>query len=276
MTGHAAQIAAGERFAFGANWTRFLRRLTEDRIVQAERSLLGMLERETLAGLSFLDIGCGSGLFSLAARRLGARVRSFDFDPQSVACAVELRERFFAGDPEWVISEGSALDEGFMRSLGTYDIVYSWGVLHHTGNMWAALELAIHPVCPGGKLYIAVYNHQVYWTRFYGLLKRAYVRAPLPGRVLLAGAYAAGQVVKGLLKDLAVLRNPLRRYRQKIEERGMSMWHDWIDWIGGYPFEVAKPEEVFDFCRRRGLVLCRLVTCGGGQGCNEYVFTRPT
>lgn len=275
MTGHATELAAGERFAFGANWARFLHELSEERIVEAERSLLRMLGRDALVGQRFLDIGCGSGLFSLAARRLGARVRSFDYDPQSVACAEELRGRYFRGDPEWVISEGSVLDEGFVRSLGAFDVVYSWGVLHHTGALWRALETALIPVRQGGMLYIALYNHQVYWSRFYGVLKRAYVRSPVPGRALLGGCYVVAQAAKGLLKDLILLRNPVERYRSKIRERGMSMWHDWIDWIGGYPFEVAKPEEVFDFCRSRGFVLSRLSTCGGGQGCNEYVFARP-
>ncbi len=50
---------------------------------------------ETLAGNSFLDVGSGSGLFSLAAMRLGAdRVHSFDYDPQSVGCTKELKRRF--------------------------------------------------------------------------------------------------------------------------------------------------------------------------------------
>src|SRR5262245_27430993 len=99
-----------------------------------------MLEIDSLAGLSFLDIGSGSGLFSLAARRLGARVHSFDYDPQSVACAAELRRRYFPGDPQWVVEEGSALDADYLTRLGKFDIVYSWGVLHHTGRMWRSEE----------------------------------------------------------------------------------------------------------------------------------------
>ncbi len=95
-TTHAAETAAGERFGFGANWARFLRHLDEPRIVAAERSLQQMLGLPSLAGLRFLDAGSGSGLFSLAARRLGAEVHSFDYDPQSVACTRELRRRHAA------------------------------------------------------------------------------------------------------------------------------------------------------------------------------------
>src|SRR5215510_1899574 len=104
------EVARGERFEFGKNWRRFLEGVRDEQIVTAESSLKRMLGVDSLAGLSFLDIGSGSGLFSLAARRLGARVHSFDYDPQSVACAAELRHRYFPGDGGWVVEKGSALD----------------------------------------------------------------------------------------------------------------------------------------------------------------------
>ena len=92
------EVARGERFEFGKNWGRFLAVLNDERISEAEASLKSMLKVEGLTGKSFLDIGSGSGLFSLAARRLGARVHSFDYDPQSVACTAELKRRYFEGD----------------------------------------------------------------------------------------------------------------------------------------------------------------------------------
>src|SRR5687768_336406 len=155
---HATEVALGERFEFGSNWARFLTVLDESRIVLAERALQDMLQRSRLDGLSFLDIGSGSGLSSLAARRLGARVHSFDYDPQSVACTSELRRRYFPADPNWVVEQASVLDADVVRRVGTFDIVYSWGVLHHTGGMWRALDHAAIPVAPGGKLFIAIYN----------------------------------------------------------------------------------------------------------------------
>ncbi len=156
--GHAREVAQGERFEFGDNWTRFLAVLDEPRIAAAERALQAMLEMERLDGLSFLDVGSGSGLSSLAARRLGTRVTSFDYDPQSVACTGELARRYFPGDPSWTIQRRSVLDRDALAALGTFDIVYSWGVLHHTGQMWDALQNVIAPVKPGGRLFIAIYN----------------------------------------------------------------------------------------------------------------------
>lgn len=272
MSNHALEVAGGQRFEFGKNWRRFLTALDGERISAAEHSLQAMLGVADLAGTSFLDVGCGSGLFSLAARRLGARVLSFDYDPQSVACARELKRRFFAGDPDWTIEEGTALDVAYLQSLGHFDLVYAWGVLHHTGAMWQALENATIPLAAGGRLFIAIYNHQLYWTRVRTWLKRAYVAAPGPLKGLIAGPQIALAVAKGLVKDLALLRNPRARYRQYNRSRGMSWWHDTLDWIGGYPFETATPEAITSFFQRRGFTLERSVTCGRGHGCNQFVF----
>jgi 2-polyprenyl-3-methyl-5-hydroxy-6-metoxy-1,4-benzoquinol methylase len=267
------EIAAGERFAFGENWRRFLSVLDDSRIRKAEDSLRQMLQVEDLSGKTFLDIGCGSGLFSLAARRLGARVHCFDYDPQSVACALELRRRYSPLDPDWRIEEGSALDRNYLSSLGSFEVVYSWGVLHHTGAMWEALENAAGLVAPGGKLFIAIYNDQGNISNRWRAIKRAYNGLPGSLRFLVTIPVLVHLYWRRTLKDFLHGR-PFESWRNEGKERGMSPWWDLIDWVGGLPFEVAKPESILDFYLDRGFTLRRLSTCGGSLGCNEYVFTR--
>src|SRR5215203_5578700 len=166
------------RFEFGENWSHFVSVLDEHRIAQAQRSLKQAIETETLNGKSFLDIGSGSVLFSLAARRLGARVHSFDYDPQSVAITRELKRRYFPEDSDWTVEEGSVLDRDYLESLGKFDIVYSWGVLMMTGDMWRALENVPLPVADGGRLFIAIYNDQGTISKLWLRIKRLYLSGP--------------------------------------------------------------------------------------------------
>jgi 2-polyprenyl-3-methyl-5-hydroxy-6-metoxy-1,4-benzoquinol methylase len=267
----------GQRFAFGENWRRFAGVVDDERVAEAERSLREMLGVESLAGCRFLDVGSGSGLFSLAARRLGAeRVHSFDADRVSVATTAELRRRRNSDDPAWTIEQGDILDTEFVTGLGRWDVVYAWGVLHHTGAMWRALEHTASTVDDGGTLFVSIYNDQGVRSALWRRVKRTYNRLPSFLRplftALVMGPRELGSFGKHVLrgKPLAYLRS----WTHYARERGMSRWHDAIDWIGGYPFEVAKPEEVFDFLRQRGFRLERLVTCGGRLGCNQFVLTR--
>jgi 2-polyprenyl-3-methyl-5-hydroxy-6-metoxy-1,4-benzoquinol methylase len=261
-----------DRFPFGRNWRSFVGLVDETRIAAAVRSLVEALRIADMSGRRFLDVGCGSGLFSLAAHRLGARVSSFDADPDSVAATTELRDRFAPGS-DWAIEQGSILDEPYVEHLGAYDIVYSWGVLHHTGDLWTALDLTSGLVARGGLLYVSVYNDQGLQSRLWWRVKRRYnTSGPLVRGVLLAGsaAYLARRVPARRL--VRVLRPDAVPDRGRA--RGMSARHDLVDWVGGFPFEVARPEEVFAFMRVRGFGLRHLTTCGGGLGCNEYVFER--
>lgn len=268
------EVVAGQRFEFGKNWARFLEGLTDERIAQAEASLIQMLGREALQGKSFLDIGSGSGLFSLAARRLGARVHSLDYDPYSVNCTAELRRRYFGDDPQWKVERGSALDEAYLQSLGKFDVVYSWGVLHHTGNMWSALENAGRSVADNGKLFVAIYNDQGTASKRWTKVKQMYNSLPSGLRFLVVWPAFWSLWWRRLTKDFLRLQpfHSIRHY--DTGGRGMSFWRDHIDWVGGYPFEVAKPEQIFDFYFARGFHLLKLTTEGGSLGCNQFVFLK--
>jgi len=261
------------RFPFGRNWRAYLGVLNQERIASAVLSLDVMLG-ERIKNATFLDVGSGSGLSSLAASRLGAaRIHSIDFDEDSVACTEAIRNRYCSDDITWTVERGSALDPHYLASLGQWDIVYSWGVLHHTGDMWAALDHVTRLVRPGGRLFISIYNDQGIVSQGWRAVKRIYNNGR-SGKALVLSVFVPYFVARGVIADLLRVRSPLTRYREYQRTRGMSMVHDWTDWLGGYPFEVASPEAIFEFCKARAFVLERLKTCGGNLGCNEFVFRR--
>ena len=272
---HEREVSAGRRFRFGRNWARFLKRLNLARIVEAEDNLKEFLGEGTLAGKTFLDIGSGSGLSSLAACRLGARVTSFDFDSHSVACTEELRRRYFPGDRSWTIQQGSVLDQQYLAGLGQFDIVYSWGVLHHTGAMWQAMENVKPLVAPGGLLFIAIYNDCGEISHWWLQRKRRYNALPRVLRALYAIYVWAPQELRSLLSYLR--SGKLRSYIQQLTAasggRGMSWIHDVIDWVGGYPYEYASVSAITDFYQRAGFTQVR-VRENTSYGCHQIVFRR--
>src|SRR5262249_2299655 len=157
------------------------------------------------------------------------------------------------------------LDREYLGGLGCWDIVYSWGVLHHTGDMWTALRNVMGLVRPDGTLFISIYNDQGDRSRRWRAIKAFYNKGRIP-RWLVLGSFIPAYVLHSAVKDLLLLRNPLRRYSDYKRRRGMSIFHDWVDWLGGYPFEVAKPEEIIDFYLEKGFALDRLKTVGGAVG----------
>ena len=260
-------------FAFGENWQNFLRILSDEHILEAERALSAFLNNHNLNGKLFLDIGSGSGLHSLAARRLGAAVCSFDHDAQSVACTEELKRRYFLNDKQWTIQQGSILDDGFIDQLGEFDICYAWGVLHHTGALWQALDRAQRPVRQGGLLFVAIYNDQGFISLIWRTVKRFYCSGRL-GRAMMSLIFYPIFFLSGLVIDLVHLRNPVIRYREHKKYRGMSLVHDWRDWLGGYPFEPARPETIISFYKNLGFELVRFEPTGHGFGNNQFLFQR--
>jgi 2-polyprenyl-3-methyl-5-hydroxy-6-metoxy-1,4-benzoquinol methylase len=265
------QMPTAGRYEFGANWRRFLRDVGPDQILAAERSLLALLG--PLAGRSFIDVGCGSGLFSLAALRLGAeRVHSFDFDPESVACTEALRASRQSAS-NWSIDRASILDKSYVDALGQFDVVYAWGVLHHTGAMWDAIRAVTGLVKPGGTLVLAIYNRSngLISSQRWLWLKRQYNKSGSQVRAIMEAA----QIARWLVIQLRQRKSPLREFSRYAEARGMTLLTDVRDWLGGLPYEYATAEDVVGFLQPLGFTeTWRRQLDPSENGCNEFVLTK--
>ena len=255
-------------FRFGQNWADYSKLVDERRIADAVDSVRDLAG--DLNGKTFLDVGSGSGLFSVSALRLGAKqVLATDIDEDSVATTRQLLSR--ESRDNWRAERISVFELPDLVSE-KFDVVYSWGVLHHTGAMWRAIETAARFVKPGGTFVFSIYEKTPFcgfWTRE----KRFYSRLPKPVQMLMRygyhGIWGAGLLMTG--------HNPLKRWREG-NERGMSIAHDAHDWLGGFPYESAAPPEIISFMEQRGFEHRRTipfrVPLNGllGSGCTEYVF----
>lgn len=261
------------RFEFGRNWRNFVQsKFTQERVDVARQRILQFIGRDSLKGLDFLDIGCGSGLHSLAAFQAGAgRIHSLDYDPQSVAATRLLWER--AGKPaNWTIERGDVLDNAHVARLGHWSFVYSWGVLHHTGQMWRAIANAQSTVADGGLFYIALYSADADFQpskEFWLEVKQRYNRASEFGKRKMVWWYVWNYV---LYRKLSNTPDLVRRALQYKFQRGMDLFADIRDWLGGWPMEYAGDQETVDFLEQKhGFALANVAT---GQACSEFLFRR--
>jgi SAM-dependent methyltransferase len=259
-----------ERYGFGKNWTRFVEKsATPERVDVARRHILAFIGRDNLNGLDFLDIGCGSGIHSLAAYRAGVgKIRGFDYDENSVNATNIMRRS--AGEPRnWTVERGDVLDDSYIESLGKWNLVYSWGVLHHTGAVWKAIENASKTVASGGLFYIALYSEDVQPDpQFWLDIKQKYNQASEPRRRLMEWWYVWNYIMG---------RNPLligRVFMRMLKHRfarGMSLFADIRDWLGGWPMEFTRDADVIKYLAARGFEQVNIKT---GEACTEFLFRR--
>ena len=269
------QTAASHKFAFGKNWKNFSRGLSDEKIAMADENLSRLLAGDGLQGKSFLDIGSGSGLHALAAIRHGAaKIVAFDVDPHSVETTRSVIARYAPGHPAQ-IEQNNILDAP-PANHPVYDVVYSWGVLHHTGDMWRAVKNAADFVAPGGRFIIALYKKSPS-CGFWRVEKSIYSRLPallqFPVTALYCALYLMALALSG--------KNPVKYVREYADFRGMDFWHDAIDWLGGYPYESASPAEVEAFFAGQGFTLEHAFNTAPpravglfGIGCAEYIFRK--
>ncbi len=261
-------------FSFGKNWQNFLKKINKEKIKEAEQSLVEFLGGyENIKDKTFLDIGCGSGLFSLAAHQLGAKqVVSVDADQFSVACTKYLHTKA-GSQTNWKIHHGSVLDKKFLATLGTFDIVYSWGVLHHTGNMYEAFSAIIPTINHHGKLYIAIYNDNKRilegTSSFWRKLKKFYNQSSKLTQSIILYTYTCYYLCGLILHGI----NPFIYAKNYKSLRGMDFTTDIQDWIGGYPYEFASSEEIISYFQKLGFT-CEKSNPARSIGCNEFLFKR--
>jgi 2-polyprenyl-3-methyl-5-hydroxy-6-metoxy-1,4-benzoquinol methylase len=272
MTADTTELTS--HFAFGENWADFSASITEENVRWATDCMAHLLGAD-LAGKSFLDIGCGSGLHAVAALNLGAgTIMAIDIDPKSVETTKSVLSQFSLRR-DWQADTVSVLSNRF-DALGKFDIVYSWGVLHHTGQMRAAITKAAQAVKPGGILAIAIYT-KTSLCGFWRHEKRIYSRAPRWGQAIIRGIF---HTWKALISVLVLIKNGRLEKVNRIKVRGMAYKTDVHDWLGGYPYESATPEEIFDLADQLGLKKLAFFPVPGrrrgllGSGCDEYVFAR--
>lgn len=260
-------------FEFGANWNDYARTINSDRINAAIAGMSKLLPAG-LTGKKFIDVGCGSGVHSLAAMKLGAAsVHAIDIDENSVATTKEVLTRF-SGNPNWAANILSVFDIP-AEMFGQYDVVYSWGVLHHTGNMWKAIERASKLTAPGGTFVLAIYG-KTFFDRAWKIEKRIYSRSSTGLQWIIRQPYKAAVLTAQALKRLG------KKSRDGANSalRGMNFENDVHDWLGGYPYETATPKELKARVEAMGFKQLeafpvRIPLCGlFSSGCHELVFER--
>ncbi len=262
------------QFDFGKNWKEFSEKaLSQEKVEQARSDFRALMGDINVRDATFLDIGFGQGLTLLIAAEMGAKSVGCEINPISSQVLDFNRERFFPlGNAAIPVVIGSVLDPKVIGDLKqidflsgkSYDIVHSWGVLHHTGKMWDAIRVSSGLVRPGGHLIISIYNR--HWTNgIWRMIKWFYNKSPKIIQKLLV--YSSVPVIY-VAKFLVTGKNPTK------SKRGMDFYFDIIDWLGGYPYEYATKNEVIGFVQKRGFKCLRCVPANVPTGCNEFIFQK--
>lgn len=233
------------KFSFGKNWCDYVDKLTDDIVKIHKDNLFTYYTDYDFKDKSILDIGCGSGLSSLSFNILGCKsLLSIDVDPNSIIAAYKLKNNFkklVLTECDWEIKEQSILDDNFVNNSRKFDLVYSWGVLHHTGDMWTAIDNASKLVNDGGILHLALY---VSGNRYNDdlMLKYLYNMTDENGKIKLIYDWLYYYHIS---KNIDIFQ---------INNRGMNKYNDCIDWLGGLPYEVCNPSVLDYFLEKKGFV----------------------
>lgn len=249
-------------FNFGKNWLNYSKTIKDEDLEIMKESLINLIGLENIKDKTFLDIGCGSGLFSIAAKKLRTKkVVGIDILPDSIKSSEENKERF---NVQGIYFKQLSILDNQVKTLEKFDIVYAWGSLHHTGEIWKAIENTTHCVENNGLLILAIYNK--HWTSpIWKRIKYFYNISPKFIKSIMIFAF---YYIIATAKSLVTRKNPFQK------KRGMNFYYDIIDWLGGYPYEYASKDKMVDFVDKYGFKLIKFNKAGVPTGCNEFVFKK--
>lgn len=253
-------------FNFGKNWINYSKTVGDEDLEIMKKSLLDLIGLENVKNKTFLDIGCGSGLFSIAAKKLGAKkVVGIDILSDSIKSSEENKKRFnIQGDVHGIEFKQLSILDNQIKTLDKFDVVYAWGSLHHTGDMRRAIENATCCVENNGLLVLAIYNK--HWaSSIWRRIKYFYNISPKFIKSIMIFVF---YYIILTAKFLATKKNPFQK------RRGMNFYYDVVDWIGGYPYEYASEDEVVSYVKKGNLQLVGYIPTKGMTGCNEFVFRK--
>ena len=225
-------------FSFGFNWVDYAKNRVDETIINQHlrdlQEIYGSIEKRG----SLLDLGSGSGLSSLCFLKLRfSSVLSVDLDPFSIEAGQLLMSRFGESyKNRWSTAQANILDPMFVsQNAHKFDVVYSWGVLHHTGNMWEAIRNAASLVADKGIFHVTLYRSGGLYTQHLRM-KFGFLMSDKEGK-------------KRILFDYLNLIEKTVNHSVFIpkDHRGMNHFNDALDWLGGVPYEVADPEVLQAF-----------------------------
>jgi len=263
------------RFKFGENWSNYSSSVNLEKIELAKKDIIRLVG--DVSNKSVIDIGCGSGIHTVAFIQLGVKsIVSFDYDLKSVETTKKLVKKFCYKKSKYKVFQADILNIDSLSGLNKrkFDIVYSWGVLHHTGSMFEAIISTTKFLKDNGILVLGLYvktklcNFWYYEKKIFNKYKFLQPLIKLPFLFFL---------IIGL--SLKKRSSPYKIIHDYKKQRGMSIIFDVNDWLGGFPYESIDDNSLLNFLKLKGFKIVRKFNTNSrigffGAACGEWVLKK--